>query len=203
MKHHLMIAAALVALGGPALAQSQGEWTLGLGLANVNPKSDNGTLAGGTVPTDIDSSTRPTITAEYFIRDNLGVELLAALPFKHAITSNGVEIGTVKQLPPVLSLQYHFDATEQFKPFVGLGVNFAGFWDGDARGPLAGSALRVKNSWGLAAHLGGDYWINDRAAIRADLRWIDIDSNVELNGTRIGKVEIDPLVVGISYVMKF
>ena len=203
MKHHLMIAAALVALGGPALAQSQGEWTLGLGLANVNPKSDNGTLAGGTVPTDIDSSTRPTITAEYFIRDNLGVELLAALPFRHAITSNGVEIGTVKQLPPVLSLQYHFDATKQFKPFVGLGVNFAGFWDGDARGPLAGSELRVKNSWGLAAHLGGDYWINDRAAIRADLRWIDIDSNVELNGTRIGKVEIDPLVVGISYVMKF
>lgn len=203
MKHHLMIAAVLVALGGPALAQSQGEWTLGLGLANVNPKSDNGTLAGGTVPTDIDSSTRPTITAEYFIRDNLGVELLAALPFKHAITSNGVEIGTVKQLPPVLSLQYHFDATKQFKPFVGLGVNFAGFWDSDARGPLAGSELRVKNSWGLAAHLGGDYWINDRAAIRADLRWIDIDSNVELNGTRIGKVEIDPLVVGISYVMKF
>lgn len=203
MKHHLMIAAALVALGGPALAQSQGEWTLGLGLANVNPKSDNGTLAGGTVPTEIGSSTRPTITAEYFIRDNLGVELLAALPFRHAITSNGVEIGTVKQLPPVLSLQYHFDATEQFKPFVGVGVNFTGFWDGDARGPLSGSELRVKNSWGLAAHLGGDYWINDRTAIRADLRWIDIDSNVELNGTRIGKVEIDPLVVGISYVMKF
>lgn len=203
MKHHLMLATALALLASPVMAQSQGEWTLGFGLANVNPKSDNGVLAGGTVPTEIGDNTRPTITAEYFIRDNLGVELLAALPFKHSIKSNGVEIGTVKHLPPVISLQYHFDATEQFKPFVGLGVNFTGFWDGDARGPLSGSELRVKNSWGLAAHLGGDYWISDKAAIRADLRWIDIDADVTLNGADIGKVEVDPLVVGVSYVMKF
>ena len=198
-----MLATALALLASPVMAQSQGEWTLGFGLANVNPKSNNGVLAGGTVPTDIGDNTRPTITAEYFIRDNLGIELLAALPFKHSIKSNGVEIGTVKHLPPVISLQYHFDTTEQFKPFVGLGVNFTGFWDGDARGPLSGSELRVKNSWGLAAHLGGDYWINDKAAIRADLRWIDIDSDVTLNGTDIGKVEVDPVVVGVSYVIKF
>mgnify|MGYP002137656383 CR=1 FL=1 len=70
-------------------------------------------------------------------------------------------------------------------------------------GALAGSDLRVKNSWGLAAHVGGDYWISDRAAIRADLRWIDIDADVELNGAKIGKVEVDPVVAGISYVMKF
>ncbi len=81
MKHHLLIASAILALGLPhaALAQSQGEWTLGFGIANVNPKSDNGTLAGGTVPTEIGDSTRPTITVEYFFRDNLGIEVLGAL----------------------------------------------------------------------------------------------------------------------------
>lgn len=205
MKRHLLIAAVMLTAGlnSAALAQSQGEWTLGFGIANVNPKSDNGDLAGGTVPTEIDDSTRPTITFEYFIRDNLGVEVLAALPFKHAINSNGTEIGTVKQLPPVISLQYHFDATPQLKPFVGVGVNFAGFWDADAKGPLAGNDLRVKNSWGLAAHLGADYWLNDSAAIRADVRWIDINSDVELNGDSIGEVEIDPTVLGVSYIRKF
>ncbi|MEF9603919.1 outer membrane beta-barrel protein [Paracoccus sp. PXZ] len=203
MRHKLAIAAALAALASPVLAQSQGEWTLGFGIANVNPKSDNGTLAAGTVPTSISDSTRPSITFEYFIRDNIGIEVLGALPFKHSIKSNGTEIGTVKQLPPVISLQYHFDATPQLKPFVGLGVNFTGFWDGEAKGSLAGSELRVKNNWGLAAHVGADYWINERSAIRADLRWIDIGADVELNGAKIGTVDIDPVVAGISYVMKF
>lgn len=203
MIRHLLIATALVALGSPVLAQSQGEWTVGLGVAHVDPKSDNGTLADGTVPTSIGSSTRPSITFEYFIRDNIGIEVLAALPFRHSIRSDGAEIGTVKHLPPVVSLQYHFDATPQFKPFVGIGVNFTGFWDGEARGPLEGNDLTVKNSWGLAAHLGADYWINERSAIRADLRWIDINSDVKLNGTRIGSVDVDPVVTGISYVMKF
>lgn len=201
--NRLAIAAALMALASPALAQSQGDWTVGVGLAYVNPKDDNGTLASGTVPTDIGDSTRPSLTVEYFIRDNIGVELLAALPFRHSIESNGTEIGTVKQLPPVLSLQYHFDATPKLKPFVGVGVNFTGFFDADARGPLDGSDLNVENSWGVAAHLGADYWFSERSALRADVRWIDINSDVELNGTNIGEVQVDPIVVGVAYVMKF
>src|SRR5690606_14926956 len=127
MRHKLAIAAALAALASSALAQSQGDWTLGFGIAHVNPKSDNGVLAAGTVPTSIDDSTRPSITFEYFIRDNIGVEVLGALPFTHSVRSNGAEIGTVKHLPPVVSLQYHFDMHPRWKPFVGLGVNFTGF----------------------------------------------------------------------------
>ena len=203
MKTLCLAAAVALAALSPVAAQQAGDLTVGLGLANVNPKSDNGVLAGGTVPVSIGDNTRPQITVEYFIRDNLGVELLAALPFKHSITSNGTEIGTVRHLPPVVSLQYHFDATPQLKPFVGLGVNFTGIYDAESKGPLAGNDLRVKNSWGLAAHLGADYWINDRSAIRADLRYIDIDADVTLNGGDIGRVAIDPLVTGISYVTKF
>lgn len=203
MKTLCIAAAAALAVVSPVAAQQAGDWTVGLGLANVNPKSDNGTLAGGTVPVSIGDNTRPSVTVEYFIRDNIGVELLGALPFKHSIKSNGTEIGTVKHLPPVVSLQYHFDATPQLKPFVGVGVNFTGFYDAESRGNLAGSDLRVKNSWGLAAHLGADYWINDRSAVRADVRWIDIDADVTLNGADIGQVEVDPVVAGVSYVMKF
>lgn len=203
MKTLCIAAAAALAVVSPVAAQQAGDWTVGLGLANVNPKSDNGTLAGGTVPVSIGDNTRPSVTVEYFIRDNIGVELLGALPFKHSIKSNGAEIGTVKHLPPVVSLQYHFDATPQLKPFVGVGVNFTGFYDAESRGDLAGNDLRVKNSWGLAAHLGADYWINDRSAVRADVRWIDIDADVTLNGADIGQVEVDPVVAGVSYVMKF
>jgi alkylation response protein AidB-like acyl-CoA dehydrogenase len=39
----LAVALSLCAL--PALAQSQGDWTVGIGAHQVNPKSDNGKLA--------------------------------------------------------------------------------------------------------------------------------------------------------------
>ena len=197
------VALAAALLAGPALAQSAGEWTVGIGAASVQPKGDNGRLAG-TYDTEVGNDVRPSLTLEYFVRDNVGVELLAATPFEHEVKFDGVgKVGTVKHLPPVVSLQYHFDATPQLKPFVGVGVNFTGFYDAESRGDLAGSDLRVKNSWGLAAHLGADYWINDRSAVRADVRWIDIDADVTLNGADIGQVEVDPVVAGVSYVMKF
>ena len=61
--------AALIACSGSMVAaQSQGDWSFGIGLANVNPKSGNGTAAGGEL--SIDDDTQISLTAEYFIRDN-------------------------------------------------------------------------------------------------------------------------------------
>lgn len=197
MKTLALALLASVALGAPAFAQSAGEMTLGLGLGFVNPKSDNGTVAGGA--TEIDSNARPTVTFEYFIRDNLGVELLAALPFKHDINVGGSKVGVTKHLPPTLSLNYHFPTGGAITPFVGLGVNYTVFFED--RSPLGD--LKIDNSWGLAAHLGMDYAISEKGAVRMDLRYIDIDSDVRLNGAKVGRVEVDPLVAGVSYVMKF
>ena len=38
------LAAALALAAAPAMAQSKGDWTFGVGLHNVAPKSDNGSL---------------------------------------------------------------------------------------------------------------------------------------------------------------
>ena len=40
-------------------------------------------------------------------------------------------------------------------------------------------------------------------AIRADLRYIQIEPDVTLNGVAMGSAKINPLVAGIAYVMKF
>lgn len=194
-------AIALSALALPVSAQSAGDWTIGLGLASVMPKDGNGTLTAGAV--DVGNDLRPSITVEYFIRDNIGVELLAATPFKHDVSVGGGKIGTVKHLPPVVSLNYHWDTGSAFQPYAGVGVNFTGFWDEKTTGALAGSELSLKNSWGLAAQVGADWWLNERAALRGTVRWIDIDSDVYLNGAKIGTAEVDPLVVQAAYVMRF
>ncbi len=202
MKTLSILALTAATLAGPALAQSAGDWTIGLGLASVMPKDDNGIVAGATA--DVGNDLRPSITVEYFIRDNLGVELLAATPFKHDVSVGALgKIGTVKHLPPVVSLNYHWDTGSAFQPYAGVGVNFTGFWDEKTTGALAGEELSLKNSWGLAAQVGADWWLNDRAALRGTVRWIDIDSDVYLDGARIGKAEVDPLVVQAAYVMRF
>ncbi|CTP83856.1 outer membrane protein [Xanthomonas translucens pv. poae] len=106
------------------LAQSQGDWSVGIGAHQVNPTSDNGTLAGGTLPLRIGSDIKPTVTFEYFVHQDLGIEVLAALPFKHDIAVKGVgTVGSTRQLPPVVSLQYHFNSAGKLSPFVGAGLN--------------------------------------------------------------------------------
>ncbi|PZQ33646.1 OmpW/AlkL family protein [Pseudoxanthomonas japonensis] len=206
MKKTLVPIAIALALGTavPAFAQSKGDWTLGVGVHQVNPKSDNGALAGGTLPLEIDSDVKPTVTFEYFLRDNLGLEVLAALPFKHDIAVKGVgKVGETKHLPPTVSLQYHFNSKGKVSPLLGVGLNYTTFFSEDTTGALEGTRLKLDDSWGLAAHAGLDFKVSERSAVRVDVRWADIDTKVEVDGAKLGTANIDPLVYGVAYVLKF
>ena len=202
----IALAAALALAASPALAQSAGSWTVGIGAHQVAPKSDNGTLVAtplGNLAMDVGNNVRPTITAEYFIKDNLGLEVLAALPFQHDIDVVGVgKVGSTKHLPPTVSLQYHF-GEGTVKPFVGAGINYTLFMSEDTEGALAGSELELDDSFGLALHAGIDFKVGEKGAIRIDARWIDIDTDAKLDGADIGTVNIDPLVYGAAYVFQF
>ena len=203
------LAASLALAAMPAFAQSAGHWTLGVGVHNVDTKSDNGTLTAtplGNLKMDIGSNARPTITGEYFLKDNLGVEILAALPFQHDINVVGVgKVGSTKHLPPTVSLQYHF-GQGKVRPFVGVGLNYTTFFSTKTEGAIDGTNLDLSNSWGLAGHIGVDFQVSEKGAIRIDYRKIDIDTDVKLNGAKLGTkntVNIDPSVYGIAYVMHF
>ena len=204
MKKLSMMAAgttALCLLAAPVLAQSQGDWTLGVGVGNVNPKSNNGTLTAGvtTFATTVDDGPALTITAEYFIRENLGIELLAATPFEHDISLNGGYAATVKHLPPTLSLNYHFPTAGSIKPYAGIGLNYTTFFDETT--PLG--TISLDDSVGVAVQLGVDFALSDQGALRLNARWMDIDTDVTLNGSPVGTAEIDPLILIFSYVHRF
>ena len=194
----ILLAGALALAAAPALAQSQGDWTFGLGIGNVNPKSDNGTLAGGEA--DVDDAYAVVVTGEYFIRDNLGIELLVATPFKHDISIDGIgDAGSTKQLPPTLSLNYHFPTASAWKPYIGAGVNYTTFFQEDS--DLG--KLKLDDSFGFAVQAGLDYMVSPTAALRFTARWVDIETDVKLDGAKIGTAEIDPVVLSLSYVMQF
>ena len=68
---------------------------------------------------------------------------------------------------------------------------------------LAGTRLELGDSWGAAVHAGVDFRIGTRGALRVDARWMDIDTDVRVNGARIGTANIDPMAYGVSYIHAF
>lgn len=201
LRRTLLVAAtaAVVVFSSAASAYEKGDWLVRVGVGNVDPKSSNGLVAS------VDSGAALVFNGTYFFSPNLGFEILAATPFSHDIklASDGTKVGETKHLPPTFSLQYHFDTEGAFKPYVGAGLNYTLFFDEETTGPLAASSLSLDDSIGLAAQLGADFDISDKMFLNFDLRWIDINTDAELDGVALEEVEIDPLVYSLTLGWNF
>ena len=186
-------------LGSAANAYDQGDWLLRVGVGNVDPKSSNGDVV------TVDSGTALVFNGTYFFTPNLGFEVLAASPFSHDIklADGGAKVGETKHLPPTFSLNYHFNTVGAFKPYVGAGLNYTLFFDEDTEGPLAGASLKLDDSVGFAAQLGADFDVSDKMFMNFAIRWIDINTDAELDGAAVEEVEIDPLVYSLTLGWKF
>ena len=200
------MAALMIFVAGPVAAE-QGDWIARAGIANVNPDASSDIL-----DIDVDDDTQLGLTFAYMITDHIGVELLAASPFEHTIESKelNLKVGSAKQLPPTLNLQYYFLGSDsKFRPYAGIGVNYTYFWDEDTAGEfeaVAGaSSLSLDDSWGLSVQAGADYHINDKWLVNAAIWKLDIETDAKLQTENLGpvgvSVEIDPWVymVGIGY----
>jgi len=193
------LAAATLAASSQAFAYGAGDFFTRLGVAQVTPKNDNGALADGALAVDVQDKTDFAFTLGYRFHDKMGVELLAALPFKHDIALNGENLASTKHLPPTLTLQYYpLGGTQaRVQPYIGAGINYTRFSDEQ----LAIGELDLDDSWGLAGQLGIDLLIDDNWALNAAAWYLDIDTDATVNGAAAGTVEIDPIVVmaGLSY----
>ncbi|MCL2307893.1 MAG: outer membrane beta-barrel protein [Proteobacteria bacterium] len=207
------LAIAALALGATGVAQAaDSKFLVKVGIAGVVPKSNNGKLDTplGVFDTDVRNSVRPSITLEYLITPNIGVEVLGAWPFRNDIKFNkGVgKIGSVDVLPPTVSVKYHFMPDSVASPFVGLGLNYTFMYRAKTAGAIAGTNLQVKNSFGLAATAGVDFNINKNWVVGVDVRWIQMRNKVNLGIDdvgyfKLGKVKVDPWVLGAAVGYRF
>lgn len=195
----LGIAAATLLLCPAVQAQEHDNWLVRVGVGSVDPKSDNGDIAS------VDSGTTLVFNGVYMLNQNVGVEVLASLPFSHDIklAAGGTKVGETKHLPPTVSLQYYFNSDSALTPYVGAGLNYTLFFDEKTSGPLAGADLELDPSFGLAVQAGIDFDISDSMFVNLDLRWIDISTDAELDGAPLETVEIDPLVYSLTVGWRF
>ena len=183
----------LLVIANSATAREGGDWIFRAGLSNVDPKSDNGDIV------EVDADMMFTFDITYMMTEHWAVELLAAAPFTHEISLiAGPEVAEAKQLPPTLSLQYHFNPRGRFQPYVGAGVNVTIFFDEETKGVLDGADLDLDNSVGFAAQVGFDWTIGDHWIFNGTARYMAIDTDAKLNGIKLENVEIDPIVIGFN-----
>jgi outer membrane protein len=188
------------------VAAAQGDILVRGGIGYVDPTSDNLTNAlGPGADLKVDTGVSFTVEAVYMLTERWGVELLAAWPFAHDIDVDGLgEVAKVEHLPPTLSLQYYFPTSGILRPYVGLGLNYTTFTEEKARGALpAGTRLALDDSWGIAGQLGLDVDMGDNWFANLGLRYIDIDSDLKVNGSKVGSIEIDPLVYQLQVGYRF
>lgn len=224
-----LVAAGLLAfVAGPALAYEPGTFILRGGVGTVAPKSDNLKISDEfeTVVIDVENATSMTLTGTYMFNQNWALDVLAALPFKHDIKATvdmgegpmTEKIASTKQLPPTVSIQYHFAPDSDFQPYVGLGLNWTNFSDTKLVSSLTEGDMEVDedlidlsldNSTGIAAQFGGDWAIGDHTVVNFDIRYVDIDSDVSAKFfgmdefEKIGTVKIDPWVYSINLGYRF
>lgn len=196
-----IIALAVLAAASTVAAAAEGPLLVRVRAIHLDSANKDTTGLGLTV----NNKTIPEIDFSYFVTPNIAAELVLTVPQKHTLSAGGTEIGSLKHLPPTLSLQYHFAPEATFRPYVGLGVNYTNF-SGVQFAPAVVTALGPnikRSSWGLSAQIGADIEISKGTYLNIDVKKVKIDTDVSSKGTKVGTFKVDPMLVGVGLGWRF
>jgi outer membrane protein len=195
--HHLAMASACLLASGAALAQDFQAGTVLVRARAVH--LDSGNKDGTGLGLAINNKALPEVDVSYFFSKHIAAELILTVPQKHTVSSNGTPIGSLRHLPPTLTVQYHFDVAG-FKPYVGAGVNYTRF---SSVNVLGGAADVKRNSFGPALQVGVDIPLARNLYLNVDVKKVFIKTDVSAGGTRIGQFKVDPVLVGVGLGWRF
>ena len=189
-------------------AQSVFDWLPGFGHGRTRAVSfDTGPDPAATRLSFAPAATAATAArarprAEYFLSDSLAVEMIGDWPF--ALGSPKARAGrpdAAANLPPVVTLQYHFRVDDQTTTFLGAGLNNLPLGGDTPDGVSTFSSL--DRGWGTALRAGVDFALSRNGALRTDLSWFDDDQTGRRLDMPFSAGDADPWALGISYVLKF
>jgi len=174
----------------------------------VYPQADDSirTAAGAAsgLHVDVGDSVVPTIGLSYFLTDNLAVEVIAGTS-KHQVRAKGpgtnVAVHETWVLPPVVALQYHFAPSAKVSPYVGAGINYMLFHNGDDKN---GFRVDLDDGFGAALQAGVDIATQGAWSVNLDVKKVFFKTDASINGgTLKSSVHLDPWVVSAGLGYKF
>lgn len=198
MKKQVIAAALLGALASTtAIAQQAplGPWQLRVRAVHLDSANKDNTGLG----LAINDKWIPEVDLSYHFTPHWAAELVLTVPQKQTLTSFGARIGSLKHLPPTLTVQYHFNPTGNIRPYVGAGLNYTRF--SSAKLP-AGVAID-NSSVGGALQLGVDIPLSRSMSLNLDVKKVYIATDVKAGGARLGTLKVDPVLFGVGVGWRF
>jgi outer membrane protein len=189
-------------LAHDAMAQEQSPWLVRVRAVSVEP-ADKSDPIGGVGAGDrlsVSNKTIPELDISYFFTRNIAAELILTYPQKHDVTLDGNNIGSFKELPPTLTVQYHFLPDGQIDPYLGVGVNYTNI---SSVNLLNGAGGLDHSSVGAALQAGLDFKIDKNWSLNVDVKKVQLRSDVTVSGAKVSNVQVDPLLVGVGVGYRF
>lgn len=177
-----------------AVAAGEGPWQIrARAIAIVPDENASVTTIGGDV--DVTNEVVPELDITYFFTDHFAAELILATARHSATATTGpTDLGSVRILPPTLTLQYHPFPNAQVRPYVGAGVNYTFFFDVHAP---TGLNVDYDNKPGLALQAGVDIPIGNGWLVNFDVKKLFLETDVTINGGAIrADLDLDPWIIG-------
>lgn len=222
MNQHVIAAAALALLSAiPAHADGAGSWIVKGGVMVITPEVDSGNLSApsqaGTRVDTSKSSVRPAGGIVYMVTDHWAIDLPLATPFKYDIKGDGAiqgvgKIGDTKVLPATLFAQYHFGAAGQaLRPYLGLGLTYAYFFDEQGNGTLTGltnpggepTDLDIDSQFALTPQVGLTYRFSGRWFAEAMLAKSFLKTETHLTTGQDLDLRLDPWTSSVYVGYRF
>lgn len=229
-----LVSVLIAAAFSPVLAFAEaGDWVVRARAVNVSPNEDSklgksvNNLLGATVMSPgaelaVSDKVIPELDISYYFTKNIAAELILAVGTRHNVSIQkdalGVVgnqgLGSVNLLPPTLTVQWHFNPDQTFDPYVGAGINYTFMLDRNLKGSagaIDGNKIKIdRDSWGPALQAGFDINLKDGWLINADVKYVWLDTDVELKGAvtgnawrKIDSLDINPWVIGVGIGKRF
>lgn len=196
------------------LTADAGDWIVRARVINVDPNESSEEIGGFGSTVAVDSATTLEVDVTYMFVKNFGLELIAATT-KHDLSASGgdlagADLGSIKVLPPTLTLQWHPFPGGLLDFYVGAGVNWTYFYSYDLSDALAGlgvTDIEFSSSFGLSGDIGLNVNLGPRFHINGDIKYIQIgtDADIKVGSDTLDsvKVDIDPWVFGVGVGYRF
>jgi outer membrane protein len=194
----ISMAAVLAALASSAVSAQENTWMMRVRALNMNVDNGNSPSVPN-AKVSLDNKVFPEIDFSYNFTKNISTELILTYPQRHSVKLNGSDIGSVKHLPPTLTLQYQFAPGTTINPYVGAGINYTRLMNVNL--PAGVSASR--NSFGGALQVGVDIELEKNVYLNLDYKYVKISTDVSVLGNKLTTLQVDPSLFSIGIGWRF